>query len=242
MAGLLDEIQWAQTAQSRGLLSHVPQQRVSGRQVADAMQAVGLLASPLPVVGDVAGLLGDAAMYAAKPEERTMGNAAMTLLGALPFVPSAAGQVGKKVGKEAGKLADILDDSGAPMRLFRGSKNPGGAPYNKDGWVFLTPDRSFAENYARGGSMYEFTAKAERPFDASRGEGRELWKQFEKETNAPSWALAGTSRGALPYWTMEPKLREWLNAKGITPDAIWFAESTGTPSLAVRRMDQLAPK
>jgi hypothetical protein len=89
MAGLLDEIQRAQTAQSRGLLSHAPAQRVTGRQVADAAQAVGLLASPIPVVGDVMGLLGDAAMYAAKPEERTWGNAAMTLLGALPLVPSA---------------------------------------------------------------------------------------------------------------------------------------------------------
>jgi GNAT superfamily N-acetyltransferase len=94
MAGLLDEMRAAQTAQSRGLLSHAPQQRVSGRQVADAMQTMGLLASPIPVVGDVTGLLGDAAMYAAKPEERTAGNAAMTLLGALPFVPSMAGKMG----------------------------------------------------------------------------------------------------------------------------------------------------
>ena len=234
MAGLLDEMRAAQTAQSRGLLSHTPQQRVSGRQVADAMQAMGLLASPIPVVGDVAGLLGDAAMYAAKPEERTVGNAAMTLLGALPFVPSVAGK--------AKKAAQLLDDSGAPMRLFRGSPNPGGAPYKKDGWVFLTPEKSFAENYARNGKLYEFTAKAEQPFDTTRGDGYKLWKEFEKETNAPSWALAGTSRGPLPYWTIEPQLREWLGKKGIAPDAIWFAESNGTPSVAVRGMDQLSPR
>ena len=104
MAGLLDQMRAAQTAQSRGLLSHTPQQRVSGRQVADAMQAMGLLASPIPVVGDVAGLLGDAAMYAAKPEERTAGNMALTALGVLPFFPALAGKLGK-----AGKLLDVTD-------------------------------------------------------------------------------------------------------------------------------------
>jgi hypothetical protein len=97
MAGLLEQMRAAERARNQGLLSHTPQQQVTGRQVADAMQAVGLLASPIPVVGDVAGLLGDAAMYAAKPEERTLGNAAVTLLGALPFVPSAAAKALGKV-------------------------------------------------------------------------------------------------------------------------------------------------
>lgn len=104
MAGLLDQIQQAQTAQTRGLLSHVPAQRVTGRQVADAAQAVGLLTAPIPVVGDVMGLLGDAAMYATKPEERTAGNMALTALGVLPFFPALAGRLGK-----AGKLLDVTD-------------------------------------------------------------------------------------------------------------------------------------
>lgn len=94
MAGLLEQMRAAEHARNQGLLTHTPQRPVTGRQVADAMQSVGLLASPIPIVGDVAGLLGDAAMYAAKPEERTVGNAAMTLLGALPFVPSMAGKMG----------------------------------------------------------------------------------------------------------------------------------------------------
>jgi hypothetical protein len=91
MPGLLDDMKAAQAAQARGAMSHRRFDPVTGRQMADAMQSMGLLASPIPVVGDVAGLLGDAAMYAAKPEERTMGNFAMTALGALPFVPSVAG-------------------------------------------------------------------------------------------------------------------------------------------------------
>jgi hypothetical protein len=101
MAGLLDDMKAAQAAKARGAMSHRQFDPVTGRQFADAMQAVGLLASPIPVVGDVAGLLGDAAMYAAKPEERTLGNAAWTALGALPFVPSAAGAVNKAVKQAA---------------------------------------------------------------------------------------------------------------------------------------------
>jgi hypothetical protein len=123
MAGLLDEMRAAQTAQSRGLLSHNPQQRVSGRQVADAMQAMGLLAAPIPVVGDVAGLLGDAAMYAAKPEERTAGNMALTALGALPFVPSVAGKAVRGADKFAEWFSGskAVDASGAPLRVFHGT-------------------------------------------------------------------------------------------------------------------------
>lgn len=45
-------------------------------------------ASFLPGLGDVAGLAADARMYATQPESRTPGNAALTLLGALPFIPS----------------------------------------------------------------------------------------------------------------------------------------------------------
>lgn len=106
MAGLLEQMRAAEQARNQGLLSHTPQRPVTGRQIADAMQSVGLLASPLPVVGDVAGLLGDAAMYAAKPEERTWGNFALTALGALPFVPSAAARAGLTKGFSAKGLLD----------------------------------------------------------------------------------------------------------------------------------------
>jgi hypothetical protein len=104
MAGLLDDMKAAQTAKARGAMSHRRFDPVTGRQMADAMQSMGLLASPIPVVGDVAGLLGDAAMYAAKPEERTMGNAALTALGVLPFFPSLAGKLGR-----AGRVLDVTD-------------------------------------------------------------------------------------------------------------------------------------
>lgn len=116
MAGLLEQMRAAEQARNRGLLTHTPQRPVTGRQVADAMQAVGLLASPIPIVGDVAGLLGDAAMYAAKPEERTLLNYGMTALGALPFVPSVAGAKPVKKALEYGlKHRPMTVEGGAAL-------------------------------------------------------------------------------------------------------------------------------
>jgi hypothetical protein len=68
-----------------------PQPKPMGQQVADVLGGVALPMSAVPVVGDVAGLGADAAMYANYPEERTALNYGMTLAGMLPFVPSAAG-------------------------------------------------------------------------------------------------------------------------------------------------------
>jgi hypothetical protein len=119
MPGLLDQMRAAEQAQQRGLLSHYPSNRPTinqvGRGMANALQGAGLLASPVPVLGDAMGLLGDAAMYAAKPEERTWGNAGMTLLGALPFVPSMAGKTtpAKKALEYAIEHRPMTDAGGA---------------------------------------------------------------------------------------------------------------------------------
>jgi hypothetical protein len=75
--------------------------------MSDVLGGVALATAPIPVVGDVAGAVSDAAMYAAYPEERTMLNAGMSLAGLLPFVPSAGGV------RAAKKSADALDMSQA---------------------------------------------------------------------------------------------------------------------------------
>lgn len=67
-----------------------PQPKPIGQQMADVLGGVSLPLSPVPIVGDIAGLGADAAMYAAYPEERTLGNAAMTLAGIVPGIPGAA--------------------------------------------------------------------------------------------------------------------------------------------------------
>jgi hypothetical protein len=52
--------------------------------------AASIPMSAFPIAGDITGLAADAAMYSAYPEERTMGNYAMSALGVLPLVPGAA--------------------------------------------------------------------------------------------------------------------------------------------------------
>jgi len=122
MPGLLDEMRAAEQAQQRGLLSHYPSNRPTmnrvGRGMADSLQGLGLLTAPIPVLGDAVGLLGDAAMYAAKPEERTWGNAGMTLLGALPFVPSVAGKLGK-ASRAENEAAGLYHPIGGGLKLER---------------------------------------------------------------------------------------------------------------------------
>lgn len=168
MAGLLEQMRAAERARNQGLLSHTPQQQVTGRQAADAMQAVGLLASPVPVIGDVAGLLGDAAMYAAKPEERTMGNYAMTALGALPFVPSVAGKAKKALDMSDAARAKRMTEQGYVRGYWRGGKGV------MDG-MWYTDDPAEAAKYAdRHGAtkdVREYAMRLGKQFDWSAGFG-----------------------------------------------------------------------
>ena len=65
-------------------------QRTRGQEYADMLGAASIPMSAVPIAGDITGLAADAAMYSAYPEERTMGNYAMSALGVLPLVPGAA--------------------------------------------------------------------------------------------------------------------------------------------------------
>ena len=66
----------------------VPKTR--GQTTADVLGAASIPMSAVPIAGDVTGILADAAMYAAYPEERTFGNYAMSALGVLPLVPGVS--------------------------------------------------------------------------------------------------------------------------------------------------------
>ena len=55
---LAELLRAAQQRQALGAMSHRQFSPVGGRDFADAMQTMGLLTSPIPVVGDVVGLLG----------------------------------------------------------------------------------------------------------------------------------------------------------------------------------------
>lgn len=175
LAGLLDDINAARLRQAQGAMSHRKFDPVTGRQIADAMQSAGLLASPVPVVGDVAGLLGDAAMYATKPEERTWGNAAMTALGVLPFMPSLAGKLGR-----AGRVLDVTDSNvyAEVRKAMGGNKIPEGqirqavAQYNaalpkQAGGLGLQPNNNAMQ---RATDLGFDTRPSQSEFHGARGE------------------------------------------------------------------------
>ena len=63
------------------------------------LQGAAIATTPVPVVGDVMGLLADADMYANEPESRNLLNYGLSALGVLPFVPSLAKR-GKNVATE----------------------------------------------------------------------------------------------------------------------------------------------
>lgn len=75
-----------------GMEPFVPQAptKTAGQAMADMLGGMSIPLSFVPVAGDVAGLAADAAMYATRPEERTLSNAAMTLAGIVPGIPGAA--------------------------------------------------------------------------------------------------------------------------------------------------------
>ena len=73
----------------KDIAPQAPQKPV-GQQMSDVLGGMALATAPFPGIGDVAGAVSDAAMYAAYPEERTMMNAGMSLAGLLPFVPAAS--------------------------------------------------------------------------------------------------------------------------------------------------------
>lgn len=122
----------------------VPQD-YSGRDLTGELLNVASLATaPVPVLGDIAGLAADARMYQMHPEERTMGNYALSALGVLPFVPSvsAVKTVGKGV-KTAAKEAKI--------RLYRASPDDyvtRGTSFTED----AETARAYQDNPGFGGS------------------------------------------------------------------------------------------
>lgn len=101
-----------------------PQPKPMGQQVADVLGGVALPLSAVPIVGDIAGLGADAAMYANYPEERTALNYGLTLAGVLPFVPSAAGirtAEGALDMSQAARMQRAREQSYLPETVYHGT-------------------------------------------------------------------------------------------------------------------------
>jgi hypothetical protein len=80
------------------------------------LDTAALGTAPVPIVGDVLGLLADGKRLRDNPEERTPTNFALAGLGALPFIPSMAGMF---VGKGS-KTWDVLNATKAQEMANKG--------------------------------------------------------------------------------------------------------------------------
>ena len=88
MPSLADLIRMGKQYIGDALPGGVLNQEVTNQSVLDG---VSTALTPVPLVGDVAGLAADAYRYKTDPESRTPLNFGLSALGALPFVPSMAG-------------------------------------------------------------------------------------------------------------------------------------------------------
>jgi hypothetical protein len=112
-----------------GMEPFVPQAptKTAGQAAADMLGGMSIPLGFVPVVGDVAGLAADASMYAAYPEERTLGNAAMTLAGIVPGIPAASAlRATRNIGYDPNVIAEAYPVTGPGTLNFSNPAKPEG--------------------------------------------------------------------------------------------------------------------
>ena len=80
----------------------------------DGLDRAALLSSPVPIGGDLLGFGNDMRHMIQNPDERTWGNAGLSALGLLPFVPPMMAMT-KSVGKAVNKVNDLPMDEASRM-------------------------------------------------------------------------------------------------------------------------------
>lgn len=155
-------------------------QKPVGQQMSDLLGGVALATAPFPVIGDVAGAVSDAAMYAAYPEQRTMLNAGLSLAGLLPFVPGSAAV------RSAEKAAEGLDMSQA-ARMQRAQE----MGFDVDRPVYHGTNVDFKEfdpNRSIGGQFWSTTDKAAIEAGEVGAAGKGVIKEmFHRIKNPAGW-------------------------------------------------------
>jgi hypothetical protein len=169
-----------------------PQPKPMGQQVADVLGGVALPLSTVPVVGDVAGLGADAAMYANYPEERTALNYGLTLAGMLPFVPGAAGvraAEGALDMSQAARMQRAQDMGFEPTTYYHGTSadfdsfDPSMADPSRRGSVFISDNPAVASTYARSAgskNVMPLMIRPERPVQIYAGGAN--WNKLQGDT------------------------------------------------------------
>ena len=131
-----------------------------------ALSDAAVALSPLPVIGDIVGGADDAVMYYSEPEQRTLGNYGMSLLGMLPFIPAAG--VTRRIGemdfdprfdlrkKEQDRLKTLTTEVDE-----KAAKIPTKSIYELEGKPFITTmsDRTDARGILEGINNVELPSK-----------------------------------------------------------------------------------
>lgn len=149
--------------------------------MADMLGGMAVPLSAVPVAGDIAGLAADAAMYATRPEERTLGNAALTLAGVLPFVPGAStarAAEGALDMSQAARMQRAQDQNFANRTFFhattedfpafkKGKMGSGASMGTKEKAVWMSSDPDVSDTYLPG----QFVRRENAPHTAGLGGG-----------------------------------------------------------------------
>lgn len=133
------------------------------------LDKAALATAPVPVIGDIAGLMADADMYINDPESRTLLNAGLSAAGLIPFVPALT------VAKRTAKAADEALDMSQAARMqraadqnFKGGFYRGGKPPSDDGVLsgdFFSRDPELSKSFDNSDEtdFREFMLKIDNP-------------------------------------------------------------------------------
>jgi hypothetical protein len=111
--------------------------------------------APIPVVGDIAGLVADADMYMNDPESRTLLNAGLTAAGLIPYVPAlSTSRKSAKALEGAGDIKQAAKASDEDMiSLYHGGDVDEIRDEGLYGGIFASPEREAALSH--GGKLHE---------------------------------------------------------------------------------------
>ena len=211
------------------------QQDYTGRDAAgELLTGASLATMPVPILGDAMGLAADARMYQTRPEERTLGNYALSALGVLPFVPSAAAI---RKGKNAAQAIDELARRGYDPANIRNAypvTGPGQLNYSNpdkpEGFMqkLQTPEEK-ALNKARSAAQKDINAGNYTPYFNEADRYYADPTSYNLQGNTMVDAMPAMQKTIDQYKARldTPEIRATLNAaydKGLSPDSVdWYA-------------------
>lgn len=243
-----------------GIEAFVPQTptKTAGQAMADMLGGMSIPLSFVPVAGDVAGLAADAAMYATRPEERTLGNAAMTLAGIVPGIPGAAAM---RAGKQAAEGALDMSQAARMQRaqdmgfdtervFYHGTTSDfdqfdlSKAGKNDSGWygrgIYLTPDPDTASAYtqyqeyaqrtgADGANVLPVRVKIKNPYYWPEGRKAALNKE-ESEAITQELLAQGFDGVIVPNKYADPKVADMYEVVAFSPEQIRSVNAAFDPA------------